>query len=105
MNEVHIHTETEMPKKVIRYKCSVFVKYCLPPCQHSAAIGCTAIRRTVYTRIALRALKVTDSDVRRGRGCSEKTHFFSEHPVHNNSCVRRSSTVIARDHSYMFSLK
>ena len=54
----------------------VFIKYCvfrifesLPPLprQHSTPISCTKksqpIRVTVYTRIALRALKVSYSDV------------------------------------------
>ena len=73
----------------------VFTKYCvffsrilesLPPLprqQHSAAIGCTKnyqpIGVILYTRIALRALKVSYSDVgERGVAvnCEKKTQFF-----------------------------
>ena len=62
----------------LHYTYMVFIRYCvyfprilesLPPlpCQHSAAIGCTKnyqpIGVTVHTRIALRVLKVSCSDV------------------------------------------
>ena len=63
---------------------SVFIEYyvfprileSLPPLprQHSAAISCTKNYQSIlYTRIALRALKVSYSDVGEGGG---KTHFF-----------------------------
>ena len=87
----------------------VFIKYCvffsrildnLPPLprQHSAAIGCTKnyqpIGVILYTRIALRALNVSCSDVGEGgvaANCEKKNTIFPEHPVHelilNSICV------------------
>ena len=57
------------------------------PRQHSAAIGCTNYYQPIgglYTRIALRALKVSYSDVGEVWGGGElwkKTQIFPEHPV------------------------
>ena len=54
----------------------------------SPALGCYWLYKKIqpewlYTRIALRALKVSYSDLRRGRGCSElwKNTIFPEQPV------------------------
>ena len=75
----------------------MFIKYCVflrilesltpLPRQHSAAIGCTKnyqpIGVTVYNRIALRALKVSNSDVGEVGvevNCDKNT-IFPEHPV------------------------
>ena len=74
----------------------VFIKYCvffprilgsLPPLprQQSTAIGCSDNRSDckAYTRIELRALKVSYIDVGEGgvKVNCEKTQFFPEHPV------------------------
>ena len=63
------------------------------PGQHSAAIGCTKNYQPIgvtvlYTRIALRALKVSYSDVGEGGvvvNC-EKNTIFPEHPVYDDLC-------------------
>ena len=65
------------------------------PRKQSAAIGCIKkyqpIGMTVHsTRIALRAPKVSNSDVGEGGvavNCERKTQFFPEHPVYDDNLV------------------